>query len=208
MSEKTRSKREVVRSAVGVKLWIEKEPLPEEIRPARCPNCERASHPLGGKVWLQGHGHRSRQLRGPLEPGGAALELLIRLQRFRCLACIATCTVGPRELVTTRLYGLPAIAWALALLGVLGKSLAEVRRQVSPWRVVGPSAASSWQTPLRWLKAVRSGRLLRCVRAVPEGWSWRQVAERVATTVAAYAPPEPEPPPLEVRAFQGAAHGW
>lgn len=159
----------------------------------RCPNCQKASHPLGEKVSLQGHGHRSRRLRGPLEPGGAALEALIRLQRFLCLGCTVTCTVGPREMVARRLYGLPAIAWALALLGVLGKSLAEVRQQISPWRVVGPSAAASWKTPQRWVGAVRAGRLLRCVRAAPTSFTWRQVAERAATTVAAHAPPLGDP---------------
>jgi hypothetical protein len=111
-------------------------------------------------------------------------------------------------MVTRRLYGLPAISWALALLGIVGKGLAEVRRHVSPWRVVGASAAETWHAPRRWLRAVLAGRLLRCVRRVPKDWSLRQMAERVATTVAAYAIPALEPPSIEQRVFQGAVHAW
>jgi hypothetical protein len=187
---------------------MEQEPTPEILRPAQCPACGKASHPLGGKISLHGHGHRSRQMRGPLEWGGLPIEAVIRLQRFWCTACEASCTVGPREILTGRLYALPAIAWALALMGIVGKALAEVRRQVSPWRVVGASAAETWHAPRRWVRAVLAGRLLRCVRRVPTDWSLRKIAERVATTVAAYALPRPDPPSIEEQVFQGAVHAW
>ena len=43
-------------------------PSVEEVRPARCPDCGVASKPVGGGVVVQGHGLRTRQLRGPQAP--------------------------------------------------------------------------------------------------------------------------------------------
>ena len=110
----------------------------------------------------------------------------------------------PAEGLTRRLYGSNAIAWALALFGVLAMAAAKVRERVSPWKVVGAGATDRWATLLRWARAAGDRRLWRCVRSSPPSWSLRRVAERVATTVAGYAPPA-SGPPLDAQAFLGAA---
>jgi hypothetical protein len=153
---------------------------------------------------LHGHGQRERQLRGPLAPGEAPALCGLFLRRYRCTICKALCTVGPRELLTQRLYSVSAIGWGLALFGVLGLAAAAVRQRVSPWAIWGTSARR-WPTLLRWVKAIRARRLWRCVRPTPPGWTARQVAERAATTLAAMALPSPEPPSIDVQAFHGAA---
>jgi hypothetical protein len=112
--------------------------------------------------------------------------------------------VAPRETLTHRLFSAPAIALALALFGLAGQSLPEVRKRVSPWSTVGATAASTWNTVPRWTRAVREGRLFEVVRRPPESWSPRQVAERTATTLAAQAPLARGPPGLLASAFDGA----
>lgn len=161
---------------------------------------------MGGRVVLHGHGRRGRQLRGPLAPGERPAIVVLQLRRYLCIVCGETCTVGPREVLTGRLYAASAIAWALALFGALRRTAAEVRERVSAWAVVGADAAGRWPTLLRWARAVRERRLFRCVRPAPPSWPLRRVAERAATTVGAYAPPSPEPQLIDALAFIGAAH--
>lgn len=72
---------------------------------------------------LHGQGVRQRQVLGPLERGEAAEVRLVSVRRFRCIACGATCTVCPREVLTRRLYAVPAIALALALFGLLSRPM-------------------------------------------------------------------------------------
>jgi hypothetical protein len=126
------------------------------------------------------------------------------IRRYRCTRCGATVTVAPRETLTHRLFSAPAIALALALFGLAGQSLPEVRKRVSPWVTVGATAASTWVTVPRWTSAIREGRLFETVRHAPEGWAPRQVAARAATTLAAHAPLAPGPPGLIAAAFDGA----
>lgn len=111
----------------------------------------------------------------------------------------------PCETLTRRLYAGPAIALALALFGLLLLSPKDIRAQVSSWATVGPTAAANWCTVGRWVGATRAGTLFPCARRAPEEWTDRQVAARVATTLATYVPPAPDPPGLHVRAFLGAA---
>ena len=177
------------------------------VRPRRCPSCKTASHPLGGKIVLHGHGRRERQLRGPATPGEAPALRELFVRRYRCTICKALCTVAPREMLTQRLYSASAIGWALALFGVLRLGAAVVRERVSPWAIWGASA-HRWPTLLRWVEAIRSRRLLRCVRPAPQSWTARRIAERAATTLAALALPSLEPPPIDVQAFHGAARAY
>jgi hypothetical protein len=72
LSVNERSERGIIRSEVDVKLWTEKQPSVEQVRPAGCPSCGAASRPLGGSVVLQGHGTRERQVWEPLSMGGGA----------------------------------------------------------------------------------------------------------------------------------------
>jgi hypothetical protein len=113
-------------------------------------------------------------------------------------------TVGPAELLTRRLYSAAALAYALALFA-LGLSSRGVRSLVSPLRIVGATSAARGLTLSRWCSAIRGGRVFSSVGPFPLSWTLRRVAERAAMTVASYALPSPEPPPLTALAFHGAA---
>jgi hypothetical protein len=151
---------------------------------------------------------RQRQVLGPLEWGEAAEVRLVSVRRFRCTTCGATCTVCPREVLTRRLYAATAIALALALFGLLRRSVAQVRAQVSPWRVVGTGSVGRWCTLAAWVRALPQGGLFAALPACPAAWSSRRIAARAAAALAARSPQAvgPSPPPLHVLAPLGAAH--
>jgi hypothetical protein len=193
-----------VQVAFDVKSWLARPPSVDEVRPGRCPICDAPSRPAGCALGLHGHGLRERHQWGPAEPGGAPALLGILLRRYMCQSCGAVVVVGPRGLVRRRLYSAGAIALALALYGVLGIAPAEVRRRVSPLRIVGPTAAVGWASLRRWSRAVRARRLFPAVRALPAVATARQVAARAATTLAAYAP-GPAGLLIESAAFLGAS---
>ncbi len=98
-------------------------------------------------------------------------------------------TVVPSEVLTKRLYSSGTIAMCMAFFGVCAMSLSAMRTLLSPFAVVGATAATGWSSALRWVDAVRARRLFEAVRAVPAEWSRRKAAERIATTLASYAPP-------------------
>lgn len=160
----------------------------DEVRPGRCPICGASSRPAGGALGLHGHGLRERHQWSPLEPSDTPSLIGVLLRRYLCQSCGAVVVVGPRGLVRRRLYSAGAIALTLALYGVAGLAPAEVRRRVSPLRIVGPTAAAGWASLRRWSRAVRARRLFPAVRALPADATLRQVAARAATTLAAYAP--------------------
>jgi hypothetical protein len=113
--------------------------------------------------------------------------------------------VAPAETLTKRLYSAAAIGWAFALYGLSLLSPMAVRQLVSPWSHWGARSAAGWQTLPRWAAAAAEGRLFQSVRPMPEEWPARKVAARAATTLAGHTLPSPEPPPLDVQAFYGAA---
>lgn len=155
---------------------------------------------------LQGHGKRPRQAWGPAAPSSPPVLRELQVRRYRCTACRALTTVVPSETLTKRLYTASAVAWALALYGLMAATPRAIRRLVSPWPVVGATSAARWQTLLRWAGAAAEGRLFPPpVRPMPAEWSARTVAARVATTLSACTVPSPAPPPLDVQAFFGAA---
>jgi hypothetical protein len=208
MENQTPGRQRLVRSQVGVDRWAQALPSVEAARPGQCPGCGASSRPVGEGRVLQGHGTRSRQVRGPVQPGEQALVRVVQVRRYRCQACGGTCTVVPWEVTWRRLYSVASVAWALGLWGLMGMGLAAVRRLVNPWVHTGPSEVGRWRTPLRWLRAVHRGQLLRQVHALhpwpPHGCP-RQAAAHVASVVAGYAPPSAPSPPLCVLAFMGAA---
>jgi hypothetical protein len=169
-----------VQAELDVKLWTARSPTLDEVRPGRCPACAAPSRPAGGSLGLHGHGLRERHRWGSVEPGGSAELIGVLLRRYRCRPCGAVVVVGPRGLVRRRLYSASAIAFALALYGVIKLSPAEVRRRVSPLRKVGPTAAAGWASLGRWCRAVRARRLLPTVRAAPVDATLREVAARAA----------------------------
>lgn len=131
--------------------------------------------------------------------------MVIGVRRYECQHCDAVTTVVPCDVEPRRHYSRPAIALALARFGLLGESPAAVRRAVSPWRVVGATAARGWITLGRWVAAVHAGTLLPQTRASPAGATARQIAERAAQGAAAHAPPTLRHLPIAAQVFHGAS---
>jgi len=198
-------RRQIVRSTIAVKSWLLEMPSVAAARPACCPVCKAASTPVGGRIVVQGHGKRQRQAWGPRSPREPPEIQVLLVRRYHCIACGAAMTVAPSETLTKRLYAASAVGWALALFGLLLMTPKSVRSLVSPLRIWGTTSGVRWQTLLRWAGAAAAGRLFSTMRAMPAEWPARTVAARVAATLSASTLPSPEPPPLDVQAFHGAA---
>lgn len=99
-------------------------------------------------------------------------------------------TAAPTEVLSKRLYSSAAIALCIALFGICLMPLPAIRRLVSPFTAVGVTASTGWASALRWVDAARAKRLFPAVRAMPVAYTRREGAARIATTLAAYAPPE------------------
>jgi hypothetical protein len=154
---------------------------------------------------LHGHGLRSRDQWGPADANAQPEVIEVLGRRYECQACGAVLLVVPGGILRWRLSSAAASALALAVWSLEEKAPAEVRRRVSPWRVVGPAAAGAWASLPRWAGAVRGGRLFPGVRVLPADTRLRQVAAHTATTLAALAPSTAERLPLVTRAFLGTA---
>lgn len=178
-------------------------PSVDEARPGQCPVCEAASRPVGGKLNLWGHGLRERQLRGPQEPTGPAQLVALWTRRYQCQRCKALVQVVPQGVLPRRYYAAPAIALALVLFALRGLPAAQVRARISPFGVVGATAAAGWTTLVRWCRALRNGRLFPQVRPAPADFTLRQVAERCAAAIGSLTPPGTEALGPESRAFFG-----
>jgi hypothetical protein len=149
-----------------------------------CPCCGAAAQPVGGDLVLVGHGLIERQVRGPGSPGAAPEQRVLRLRRYRCRACRAIVTVGPRGLVYRRWYGAGAIALALSSYAS-GATSAATRACTSPSRVVGASAVERWATLARWIEAARRAELFG-MAGLGE-FNRRRVAEHVVLALAGRA---------------------
>jgi hypothetical protein len=179
-------------------------PSVEEVRPGRCPGCGAAARPVGGRLGLHGHGLRERQQRGPAASDSAPVVRVVALRRYRCVACAAVIAVVPRDVESRRHYSRPAIALALALWSLTSLPPAEVRRRISPWPVVGATAAAEgWVTLRRWARAGRAGRLFGAVGRLLVG-TLRQVAGLLAAVALGHAPPILRHLPREAQVFHGA----
>jgi hypothetical protein len=195
----------IVHGKVGVKLWLVAVPSVDLLRPSTCPVCGQAGCPPGADLGIVGHGLRERQFRGPSEAGAAPKAVSVQVRRFLC-KCGVVLTVVPSETIPRRLYTSSAIAWALALFGVSQLPVSEVRRQTSPWPIIGEAAQGAWAVLHRWIRAIRAGRLFLGLRTSPSDFSARQVAERVALGLASLGPPPSGEVQVATRAFQGAVH--
>jgi hypothetical protein len=200
-----RSHSGIVYSQIDVKAWIATRPSVDVVRPGCCAGCSAASRPSGSAIVVRGHGLRERQVRGPAHPDGQPELITIWARRYRCTRCGAVMVVLPQGLTARRHYSASAIGLAFALYGLMGRSLFETRRRVSPWAVCGATGAASWATLRRWARAVEAGCLFGSVRTSPSSWSLRPRAERVATTLMAAAPPALRGEPPHVQVFAGAA---
>jgi hypothetical protein len=176
-------------------------PTCAEARPGTCPCCGAAAQPIGGPLVVVGHGVRLRQVLGPVSFGGLPEPLVVRLRRYRCLACRAVLVVGPRGLVRGRWYSGPAIASALAAVAS-GATSAAVRTRTRPAPRVGNSAVERWIALERWLETARRGALF-AVRGLEE-LSRRRVAEQVTLVLASRGGHAPGVE-LGASAFVGAA---
>jgi hypothetical protein len=159
-------------------------PTCAEARPATCPCCSAAARPVGGRLVIVGHGVVERQLRGPIAAEAEAESIVVQVRRYRCLACKAILTVGPRGRVRRRWYGAGAIA--LAFEGYArGETSASIRHRVSPSATVGGSARERWVTLVRWIDAAGGGRLfgVSALGDLPR----RRVAELVVLALAGRA---------------------
>lgn len=125
---------------------------------------------------------------------------MLHVRRYRCRACKAVLLVVPLDVEPRRHYSRPAMALALALLGLLGQSATTVRRAVSPWRI---TTTAGWATLRRWVRAVRRGALFASV-SPPSDASAAQVAERVAQVAMSHAPPTMRGAPSIALVFAGA----
>ncbi|MGK3997599.1 hypothetical protein [Sorangium sp. So ce1024] len=203
---RNRSGCSVLQSAIDIKRWQQQPPTVVEARPARCPACGTASCPLGGAIRLQGHGKRERQVWGPSGPNHAPEVISIIARRYRCLSCSAVLLVVPRGVLGRRVYSAAAIGFALALWGLALATAAEVRRRVSPAKILGDSAATGWATLRRWARDVAQRGLFADAPDPGPSASLRQSAATAAARLAASADPTTRALPLEQRAFFGAAH--
>jgi ferredoxin len=137
---------------------------------------------------VHGDGTRERQVWGPSTAEGTPVLSTIRARRYECQQCGACMVVVPSDVVPGRLYSGPAIALALALWAVIGMTAAAVRARVSPFPIVGATAAAGWITLRRWAFDVRRRKLFATSRAAPPDFTARKHAERAASAVRALAP--------------------
>lgn len=195
-----RSKSHVVRSVIEVNAWLRSRPSVDDARPERCSGCGAAARPLGEPLVLHGHGGRERQLREPAAFGLAAAVIVVVVRRYQCQLCNAVMAVVPRGVLPGLLYSASTIGWAIALYGLAGNRMAAVRTLVGAGRHVGHDA-TGWPSLRRWI--ARAASLWPSAREMPDAFSQRERAERIASTLAAHASSES---PLVFAAFVGAAH--
>lgn len=187
----------IVYAGLGVKDWLLRTPSVEEVRPGRCPRCEAAGRPVGGRLGLHGHGLRDRQVRGPLTLGARPTDNVIACRRYRCTACTSVVLVVPRGVEPRRHYGRAAICFAMALWALAGWSQRAVRGRVGTWP---DPAATTWRTVTRWASAAASGAWSWCTAVT--GLAPRDAAARAAQIAAGRAPPM-TPGPVWELAYAG-----
>lgn len=197
--EEKRSKSHVVRDALGVNDWLRAPPTVDGARPKVCVECGAGGRPIGAPLLIHGHGVRERQVRGPLAFTTASVTVTVVVRRYQCQPCGAVMTVVPRELMPGLLYSACAIGLAIALYGLCGRNMGEVRTAVSAWSRIGDDA-TGWPSLRRWIEGASA--LWASVRSMPGAFEQQQQAERVASTLAGHASSYD---PIEFAAFVGAA---
>lgn len=192
----------VVRSPQSlIRFDLPFKPLPDvdRLRPEACAGC---GLPRGqpGALGLHGHGIRSRQQRGPGGFGEKPTITEVVIRRYICTACGAITTVTP-PLVRRKLFSPLAIAWALALYGLLDAAPRHIRALISPWRIVGAGAAHTWRSVGRW--AAEAEQLFATPAPGPDA-TLRARAHRAAMALCARAGPSTRDLPPDHRAAIGA----
>lgn len=198
--ELIRSVHTLIRFDRPFKSWIDRPLDIHDLRPRACVGCGCVSGPRG-RLALHGHGVRERQQRGPADLGAPPKIVTLKLRRYICVHCHAVMTVAP-ALVRRKLFSAFAIAWALALFGLLSEPASQVRARVSPWQVRGAAAASTWRTLHRWAADAHA---LFGTPAASADTDLRRRAHRVSMALAARAGPTTRDVPIDHRAALGAA---
>lgn len=146
---------------------------------------------------------------GPETPSGDARLQVAFCRRFRCTACMAVVLVVPRPVLASRRYTANAIALALALWGHFADSAEAVRERVAP----GGFAEGGWRSLRRWTRAVAAGALFpgyTTAGVTLAGVRLREVARRIGTWLAGFAPASPADgsvgEALWALAFRGGEH--
>jgi len=164
-------------------------------------DCGGAAREPGRALGVVGHGVRERQQRGPVAAEVAPTVVVVAVRRYLCRRCDAVMTVVPREVEPRRHYSRPALALALARLGLLGETEAAVRRAVSPWPIV---ATDGWRTLRRWAAAVRRRALFGAALMPPAIARNAVVAAHVTQWVLGHVPPTLRDAPIIAQVFAGA----
>lgn len=175
----------LIHSALDVKTWAQNDPDVEAARPRRCRGCGLAARRADGRLRIHGHGRRLRGVWGPWRPCEEAMVRELVVRRYRCVECSAVMTVVPAGVARGMRYLLGAVAMALLLWALRGRPAAEVRKIVSPWKLVGVSEPARWRSLRRWADRARDvfglGLSATTVR--------REDAARVARLLIARGPP-------------------
>lgn len=187
---------------VGVKFWSKHPPDVATARPARCPVCGTPSE-ADGRVVLHGHGQRERHVVNAVDSDHAE-RLELKLRRYACQRCKSIIVVGPRGLLSGRLYTAMAIGLALWLWAVRKQSDAAVRVSSCAVDYRGLSRPERWTTLRRWARAARDGGLWSSPPSTAPAWTLRQCAERVANWLRSLG--DPLAATDEQRVVSGAAH--
>ncbi len=191
----------MIHAAIGVKSWLEKTPSVDEVRPPRCPSCDRASCPVGEQVVVQGHGLRERAVIFCDGPDAPAAVQILSVRRFRCTACKVTCTVLPADLAAHFRYALGVVCLALALWSEAKLSGEDVRQRFQILPPKKPSFDVGWPSLRRWC-TWRGFLELGLEKHRPP----RQRAHQIVGRVGARAPPQYRPLSIISKAFYGALH--
>lgn len=189
-------------SSLAVNAFRGVPPPCDAARPSHCPRCAQPARPVGAARGLHGHGVRSRQQRGPPEPGAPPAVSLLVVRRYRCVHCGATCTVAPADVLPRKLFSGPAIAMALTLWALLAAAAHTVGARVNPWTATTRTAREGWPSLPRWACDPTVFAWLRRHLDVPG--PARAQAAQLAQALVGHAPPGARARPLEVHAFLGA----
>lgn len=202
--EEVRSVRRLLQIDIDINTWMARLPTPAEVRPKTCPGCERAGAPLGGRLGIVGHGCRGRAISGPIDhEDKSGTGRSIQIRRFRCRHCRAVITVAPRGVLPRRRFTSFAIAWGLALFGLMLLSTTAIRERLTPWRAAPWTVNPGWATLLGWARAVRGGRLFPELPRPAASANLRRVAERAAIALSARGPPDMDGLSQDLRAGYG-----
>jgi len=130
---------------------------------------------------------------------------VILARRYRCTACDTVMRVLPASSAARKHFSGAAIAMALALWGLGGKSAREVREQVSDQRILG-AGVRGWRSLCRWAREITAGRLFAWLGLSGKAGRPRALAARAAQALIGWAAVAAREAAPEAAAFDGASH--